>query len=405
MVPLPRSSLILPLLLAPGCLYIGGLNHAPRIESVEGFDSPRRCGQLTLRAVASDPDGAPVTYRWTITVASTEPAAPGHHGLISGGDGTHFCKDPLFSLSATAAPAVLQGDVLVLQLPARGQYKVRLEAADPDGAFASHEVSFEVPNQPPVISDLALEGDENHVNDKVPDLGNRMPVHAHYRAWVRQVTDPEGDLICGTNAKATWELVEPAEAVPHYFEPVPCKPGEPPGSLLRFRLPQSVAEKGPVNLRLRVSYDDGRGGKVSRELSTPIHPNRPPCIVAADVHPKSGSTVASKPVPVLHEEGLRFDASRVNDDVPQGLSFTWLIRDQGSSSFSVVQGQGPVFVVPPWYRAAGHQLELRVIVEEHELAALACDEELALCPLPESYNPGAALGECYAWLTWRLSFI
>lgn len=411
MQPLARlaraSVLLLPWL--SGCLYIGHLNHPPQIEAVSvGESNLVRCGRITLKVVASDPDGDTLGYRWSVRVESTEPAAPGQFALLrmvsSACDGLAGSHDLIGIGAGSRSSATLsEGATLSLEkLPLRGRYLVTVEVFDTDGSTRSAEHRFEIPNQAPTIGELRLERDPEHAEDNVPELGDRFPAHAHYRAWVLKVDDPESDLRCGSSPEPSWELVSPSVA-PLRFLPLPCKPGEP--DELRFQLPAEAVTTA-TSLTLRVSYDDGQGGKTSSDVTVTAYPNRPPCIEALGVQPPTSASLADKPVPVVHELGRVFDVSLVNDDVPLGVTFTWLIRDAGSSGFSVVQGQsGPVFTVPAWFRPAGHQLELRALVSEQSVTAEPCSESEPLCRLPERYDPKKLLGECYAWVTWRLSFI
>jgi hypothetical protein len=126
-------------------------------------------------------------------------------------------------------------------------------------------------------------------------------------------------------------------------------------------------------------------------------PNRPPCIEATvpPFNPVDLPTVF-----VMHEEGKEFSVAQTNDDVREGLVFTWMVKDQNAFQFVPVPGiNGPSFKMPAYFRFPGNVLELRVVIQDLDSPYPTCQENETLCRQAQRLPP-----QCYQWITWTVNF-
>jgi hypothetical protein len=420
-----RRWLLLVLCGLSGCLYVGELNHAPdlldagkkgvNITLPPEEETLKRCGKVTLTSSeVADPDGDELSYSWTVTVASDEDHAETAYALLkpAGFDSKDVClRGTATGMTGAAAgvtaPSLGSSPALDLTvLPLRGSYAVDLRVMDVHGAARVFSGQFTVPNQPPSFTEILIGADPDFAADGVRGLiggSETFPAHAHYWAQLLAPDDWEHDIVCDRRASVTWELLQPARSALEYWDVPPCKQEQPQDATLRFRLRRD-AVTAPTTLQIRATLDDGHGGKASKEISQPIAPNRPPCIDLT-VPPFDAPSDPLPTVYVSYDQGRRFDAAHTINDVPEALTYTWLVREPGGA-FTAIPGQsGPVFDMPGWFRTPGQALELRAVVEEGNAGPPSCSEDDRLCP-PEGTAAAKVLPDkCYQWITWSVEFI
>jgi hypothetical protein len=391
-----------------GCVYVGGVNQAPDgvVEVVPDVKHPGQLPgkgeQVTLQATATDPDGDPLQYAWRVQVLALEDGRS--YRIVKAGPPDNY---ELASVDAGDGPVVGTTDHLTFQLPLRGSYTATVTVSDALGAQRRLTHGFAIENRAPVIPAIAITRDERATSDRVPDVSGLWPVHAHYQAWIPTLDDqlppklvaydPEGDLSCAQADAVRWEVrIEPPGAgALDYAEPFYCP--SPQDSVLfsrlYFRFLPVVPPIPVAALVVTAKVTDSFGASTTVTKRQLVVPNRPPCIVA---------TLPPFDLPqviVLHDEGKRFEASEVSEDVNDGLSYTWLVRDEGEPAFSEISGQkGAVFVMPADFRTLGQKTELRAMVRETAAEALACAESTPLCQPPSAPNG------CYQWITWTVVF-
>lgn len=389
----PLLLLILALFVAPGCLYIGGINHDPEGEVTLEASSARLevKGRATLKAQVSDPDGDTLTYEWRAEVVDPQGVAWVLTRASSGNDSDKNVK----KRSSMSAPVIgEQSSLPISPLPLLGKYTVTVRFTDDRGAAVERKLSFEVKNTAPTGIQLGLEADpEFREQDQVPDHGGSFPVHAHYRAFLKKATDLEGDLICGQGASVVWTLEHGTTLVREYKQVQTCSGQETFGvDKLRFRFkPTKLTAAQPLTIKAAIT--DSHGGTASGELKVSLAPNRPPCILGSLPSFKDALNVAPKSA----EQNL-FEAAPVDDDVAWGIHYNWSVRDKGAAGFTVLPGQrGAKFEMPAWFRLPGDELELRVMVLDSLSPLPVCGLTENLCA-PHKGLPEA----CYQGITWKV---
>ena len=381
-----RMPLLLTLiLLAQGCLYIGGINHNPDGEiSIESASARLEVnGSVTLKASVTDPDDDPIKYQWRVAVVDS---ANDRYALTRASRNNELDINYLRG----ATPRVIgEASSLTLNLlPLRGTYTATLRFEDDRGADQVRSKTFTVKNTAPSGIKIMLQADDAYRDlVRVPDVNGSYPAHAYYPARVAEVTDLEGDLRCGKGGGVTWSLSHGTALTLQQKEQRPCQYGEKlPG--LRFRFKPTALTQG-VLLQIKATVTDGQGGEGVGQLSPPVTlaPNRPPCITGSD---PPLSTVAS--VPVQSALGRRFEATHVSDDVLLGTRYSWAIRPAGDKTFIELPGQtGAAFQMPAWFRLPGDAFELRVRVTDDMAPWPTCGDS-ALCAPHTGLPPASYQG-------------
>jgi hypothetical protein len=385
-----------------GCLYVGGVNHPPEgtVELVNSTVLPVKGATQTLKAIATDPDDDSLQYVWRVQVLAqedgrtyrlTKAAAPDNYKLAS---------------DAGDEAKVATTEIATFQLPLRGTYTATVTISDSLGAQSQASKTFEVKNQAPVVPEIRIDKDDRATSDRVPDLDGSWPLHAHYKAMIPTqdindkliAYDPEGDLSCAQSDAVRWDVkIEPQKAgTLAYADVIYCTSpkDDPLFSQLYFRYQPSTPAEPKADLVVTATITDSFGLSTTVSSRRAVVANRRPCIMA---------TLPSTDLPqviVLHDEGKLFWATEVSEDVNDGLTYTWLVRDEGAASFSTIPGQGEAaFTMPADFRALGQKIQLRLMVSETGAPAPSCTESTPFCqaesPLPDG---------CYQWITWTVVF-
>jgi hypothetical protein len=390
-----------------GCVYIGGINYAPEGEVVVETVGAKRGDWVEVAAKVTDRDGDSLRFEWEVEVTPAT-GAPYTLSLSDQGSdgGIGLQMDSGVAPGGLLVPASQTLEKVQVMAAHRGSYAVKLRALDEQGASRELETSFEVGNQPPVITPALDVETRFKMTDRYPDnIGDgliRNPAHAHYMVWLKEdgTSDHEQDLECGGASKVEYTLVKPDMALSDYFDVVPCAKGELLDKL-RFRLdPTKVKTAQTVEIQVKV--DDGHGGTAKESVKLDVVPNRPACIKAPNgtYPPIPPSTLK---VPVMAKQGRRFEVTWTDDDVNEGQTYTWLVRDPAGSFELVQQGaSGAVLEMPAWFRMPGQEVELRVVVADRVLGTTlpACSDETAQCRAVKELPK-----DCYQWVTWRVQFL
>jgi hypothetical protein len=386
-----RAATVLGVCLLSGCLYVGGINHAPegQLQLEQSSARLEKLGSATLRAQVSDRDGE-------VHVATIDNRSCWLTDL-SGGSNCEGAS-PIAILTGTPEGA---GRLSLNNLPFRGTYRVTLRVADEEGADARSEYTFEVKNQPPREIKVLVIAD-GRFDDQVPDHDGGYPGHAHYLARIAETSDypeAERDLRCGQKASVVWSLSHPASIQPLYRENKPCNPNE----VLdrhRFRFaPGSITAPTRVTVRARVS--DGYGATVEGTRELTLLPNRAACIQSADPSVDEDDKVREE-VRVLHDDPSQtFSVGVVDDDVPpeQGYTYVWQV-DDGKGFLTLPDQSGEVFELPQRFRAPGDTIQLRVVVQDAAAGMPGCSSDTALCAADKRLPK-----KCYQWVTWKVRFL
>jgi len=390
-----------------GCLYVGGVNYAPEGEVLIDTAGAKTGDWVELRAKVTDRDGDTLRFEWEVEVTPVTGVPYTLSLSDQGGDaGVGLQVDGVAPNAALLRPVSETLQKVAVMATHRGNYAVKLRALDEQGASRLLETSFEVGNQPPVINPALDVETRFKMTDRYPDnIGDglvRNPAHAHYTVWLKEdgTSDHENDLSCGGSSKVEYTLVSPDEALTDYFDVVRCATGE-LLDRLRFRLdPAKVTAAQTVKIRVKV--EDGHGGTAEETVTLDVVPNRPACIVAPNgTYPPIPP--ATLMVPVMASEGRRFEVTWTDDDVNEGQTYTWLVRDPGGAFEPVQQGaSGAVLEMPAWFRMPGQEVELRVVVADRVLGSKlpACSEDTALCQAVKELPK-----DCYQWVTWKVQYL
>lgn len=403
-----RVTLAMALGTLAGCLYLGGINHAPQASITIESTSDRRekGGSVTLKAWVCDKcdldeikdgnDTDPLILEWR----GQYKAPGGEFRCLTDRIGGDAPKN-----SSQACPILHSGDrisgldLTLDKLPERGTYTVELRVADELGADVRKNLDFPVENSAPQGISLKVSAEKAYeMTDQVPDHNKNYPAHAHYLVRVDEnapgFLDLEEDLKCGNKATIQWTLSKlPTGAQLEYAEKKSCQ-GTEILDRYRFRLLVDTIT-AEATITIRADIDDGHGGKTSATRELNLAPNRPPCIL--ETYPKLENQV----IPVLYNEGKTFDIQVVDDDVEpdKGFHFTWL-RGDGKTFLPIPAQNGSSFKVPDLFGLPGDEVLLRVVVQDSISPFPACSAGTLLCAAHKSLP-----AKCYQWVTWRVRFM
>ena len=387
------------LLTTGGCLYFEEMNHAPtgQIALNQASSKLVKGGFAVLEARVSDEEQHDLTYEWKVQVTRLVDSQRCHLTARSGPDNCQGAKPTVVWSGDDATARRLTLD----KLPYRGDYQVQLTAADERGAKHSQSYTFTVANDPPKIKLLVSVDPDYKGLDRVPDASGGNPVHAHYLVRVSErkdeLTDLEGDLICGSKAKVTWAIQRPAGLKLEYAKTKSCQ-GKQVLDRYRFRFVASSLT-APTKVVLSAKVDDGYQGQATATADLTLAPDRPPCIDAAS----HWSVVqAAGTVPVIHSQQTLFEVPFVQDDVWEPWSYHWTWQVDEGQGFVPIAGQaGAKYYMPAWFRSPGTSLRLRVVVRSSATASMpGCPQSKDLCQQHKGLP-----ANCYQWVVWKVKFI
>ena len=372
---LSRSALVAAVVVAPGCLYVGGINHPPEVEVELLTDTnDLTLGKVaTLRARAVDEEDDPVSFAWRLSGTSLD-----DEPFVLAADG---------SLQAGGAPPPVSSTSpeLLVPLTRRGRYEVEAEARDPLGATRQASATFKVGNTPPTIT-LSI-----HASDMAVGA-EPYPASAPYVVSAEVTDDDPADVGCDSAAKVSWKIQRPDAALFETFEDRGCRAG-------RYELALAADAKqidGPVAVEIRADVTDRYGAVGSDVLTFTLQPNRPPCVRATE----PSFSGAAKEVIVYRPDGsggLNLVALDVVDDVVADVSYRWLIADTEQGPYRDAGVAGASLHLPGNLAEPGAVRFVRLVVTDGLGALPSCSEATALCAADSA-------PECYGWVTWRVEF-
>jgi len=402
-----RVTLAMALGTLAGCLYLGGINHAPQasITIESSSDRLEKGGSVTLKAwvckkcdlneIEDGNDNDPLILEWR----GQYKTLGGEFRCLTDRIGADAPK------SSQGCPILHSGDrfsglaLTLNNLPERGTYTVELRVADELGADVRKNLDFPVKNSVPQGISIKVAAEKAYeMTDRVPDHNKSFPAHAHYLVRVDEdgpgFLDLEEDLKCGNKATIKWTLSDlPPGALLEYAEKKSCQGAE---VLDRYRfrfLADTITAEAKVTIRADI--DDGYGGKNTATRKLTLAPNRPPCV--KDTDPMLDIPITS----VLYDQGRQFDVNATDDDVvpDQGFTYTWLKGD-GKTFLPIPAANGSSFKMPGLFGLPGDEILLRVIVQDSISPLPVCSQGTMLCAADKSLP-----AKCYQWITWRVRFL
>lgn len=396
----PALALWVVLALPAGCLYVGGQNRKPQGSIAIEHSSARleKYGSVTLLAKASDPDEDTLSYQWRVQVTDTSGVTYGltdASGPAPEGGYRNYKR-------GTSVVIGTSSELTLNRLPLRGSYAVTLSIRDDGGAEHLAQRTFAVNNVAPAGITLKIGPDPRYdARTRGPDSAGAYPAHGHYLVWLdtAKLVDPERDLRCGTGASVRYTLEAPSSLKWAYAVKRSCQGGEALDAFAFSARADSLSKTTRVTVRAEV--DDGHGGTGSGSLALDLAPNRAPCIQGTS--PAFAVATQAKPgimvtVPVVAEQGLRFDVSEVWDDVEEPYIYRWMVKD--TKEFRVIPGQiSAGLQLQPWFRLPGQSVELRVAVRDPLSPSPTCAESTPFCGGSAGHPAG-----CYQWVTWKVVF-
>ncbi|MCC6748743.1 MAG: hypothetical protein IT371_13870 [Deltaproteobacteria bacterium] len=364
-----------------GCLYLGGINHAPAV--VLRLDAPSSLlfldGTAALVAEAHDAEGDALTYTWSVEVRSLK----GERLQVVDAGGQLGAER-----SARPLPG---GDRFSLPLRTRGTYRVELRVRDPRGAEGVAVTEVVVASRPPEPQLQLLPQAEGTF-----PLGGPYPAHATYLVSAGATTDPdaEDDLTCGKGASIEWKLLEPDPSRLEFFRTRPCT--EESGlEILQLRA-RPVTAALPV--RVQATVTDPTGVRGVGSLAFVLAPNRPPCLrVPPEASPVEKILLLYDSVGEQGEGAVQVGAQFPDDDVHE-FRYRWLRASRAEGPYLETASQpGPFFTMDRSVGLPGDHVFLRLVVQDAQSAWPSCDAATARCASADGLPPS-----CYQWITWQV---
>ncbi|MBW2736261.1 MAG: hypothetical protein JRH20_28065 [Deltaproteobacteria bacterium] len=362
-----------------GCLYLGGINHAPEGEVLLTTPAtpPTRGEWVGFTVEDYDPDGESLQREWTISLNSlqhsdTPPC------MLQSHDG--ICSSDLEAVVLSREKSVH------FYLPAfAGSYRVevRCRLTDPHGASTVAQSSLEVTNAAPKVNIVVTNGQE-------PSGGYAR--HEVLYLSVAGSSDEPGDLTCGSAASVRWERLEPSEASVSVWTVIPCR-GDEVLDKLRVLLAPS---KTPETLTLRATVKDHWGTKGSADFSLLVAGSQAPCVNAArppfTVNGGATGAVVMPGVPLtLSVMGISPSSLE-----PRVLRWSSAVELEGPYE-DLPHQPGAQLVIKADDVSPGTRRFYRVRVQEGlGVAAPRCATREALCS--ETELPSG----CVRWVTWEV---
>ncbi|MEZ4368406.1 MAG: hypothetical protein R2939_19320 [Kofleriaceae bacterium] len=357
-------------LLASGCFYLDGINERPSAEIVRLASSNLvRGGWLDLAAVVDDPDGDPVTYRWTARACGAAAASC---------DPTPFAEGTQQTFSL-AIPGARAGGAPLAAV------RASLEVVDRFGAAASptQVLVVDIGNRAPTIA-LQVAGLD----------GDAYP--AGLPVWFTAITSDGDD---GPDAVTlAWELDIPREPpTPSWtFEPSATPPSTDPAARQERR---RLLATTPGTWTVRVTATDPLGAAATASLGITIDPDRPPCLTAASPWPEPGAVL-------LLEQPRRLEVVSVDDDLAPyppptdgyrtSATFQWSLASTqtGGALVTLPDATASALELDPQSLAPGEIVAVRVEIDDGVGRPSPCGPDLDTCSLTAD--------ACVQRLTWHL---
>jgi hypothetical protein len=342
---------------AAGCFYVEPINQRPALDIRPASSDPvYRGAEVTLEAIASDPEQQVVAFQWRVYACTDATSIQGCDL-----DPSFTGVEPEATFRVPTFRADPDGDGPAAAAPVES-LRVVLEGRDDHGAAArpDQELILPVLNAPP---SLALRVASTHGAVVTAPID----VYARY-----------GDLDDTPAAVGLeWTVFSPAQVPDALVELAVPPDGDPTHLQQGRRFTPQVAG----NWDLRVVATDRAGARTEEHLTITVAEDAPPCLDAWD----PAATLQFAPV----IEPTLFRVLSVRDDLdayPRTSSEPFL----GEPEFvwSIKVGAGPRQVLPnpvaslafdPQAYAPGMLVELRVEIYDRKRTAISCADDAQTC--------------------------
>lgn len=354
-------------LVASGCFYVDPINQRPSLDiEQKSGDVVYRGDLVELEAIANDPDGQDVFFRWRAYACDAEPSCDGPPFFEKSDELVSF-QVPNERADGTPVEAI----------------RVVLEGQDAYGATAR-------PEQQLVIA----------IADRAPtlalDTGSRYgyvvdtPINLYAK-----VGDPDDwphvpDL--------TWEVFTPTDQ-PTY-ELVDLEVQQDPADTTHEQVGKTFTPHGTGDYEIRVTATDRLGEPTEQSIMLTVTDDAPPCLQQLT------PLVAVAPAALPMSEPTLFQVHVVTDDLDpypaiddpllRTPTFTWSLLAPGMAARQELTGvSGNGVALDPASYQPGDVLELRVEIADRKPRVLSCADDNATCSVISDDT-------CLQRQTWRI---
>lgn len=355
-----------------GCFYVDPINQRPALDiRTASDDTVFRGDRVELRAVAQDPDGHIVGFRWRAQ-ACTE---------ISQADG---CDPVPFASSLIESFGF---DVPTLRVPSGvpvESIRVVLEGTDELGASAkpSQELVIPLGNRAP---NLMLDKDSRY------KYVARTPIGVF--ALVGDDDDGPAAL-----APLVWEVFAPAQVTHTLTDRVVEQDPEDPDHVA---FGKTFVADAAGDWQIRVTATDPLANTTTEMITVTVMEDTPPCLAQLQPAAPTGGALLPLTEPTLFRVPVVIDDLDLYPPVPADevlgtTTFRWSLKPPGQPAHQAIPGAvGNSYAIDPASYTPGDLVELRVEIFDQEPEAIPCNDSEQTCSV--NVNSG-----CLQRQTWRM---
>lgn len=349
-----------------GCFYVNPINERPSVDiHAESSDPVFRGDEVTLEAVAIDPEGERVTFGWRIyacTDATTSSSCD---------------PEPMFTGTEALAEFVVPQFRADASTPVES-LRVILDAHDERGAIAKppQELVMPVLDRAPK---LRIDVDHNQYDFVV---GTPVNVYAKF-------SDADDTA---ANVELTWTFFSPTQ-VPIMLTDLP--PITDPDPAVR-QLGKQLLTNAVGQWEVRVVASDTKNMTEDSETFT-VKPDAPPCLDGyAPALPTQGAHLSVFD-PTLFQVLVTDDLDAypprdAMNPIYKTPTFTWSIGPQGGPREVIPGATGNSVVFDPALYTPGTLVEVRVEIADRNTTPITCADDVPACSVIST--------SCYQRQTW-----
>lgn len=353
-------------LAASGCFYIDPINQRPSldIEQTSG-DVVYRGDTVRLRAIANDPDGHDVWFRWRATSCNND-------GVCD--------VAPFYEASddfATFAVPMARNDEPYG--PVR-TILVVLEGQDELGAFARPDQRLVIP-----------------VADRAPTLELGKDSRYGYVVSTKiNVFAKVGDPDDGPDVVTLdWEVFTPMDQPTYTLEDITVEQD----STATKRFGKQFRPAGIGNYEIRVTARDMIGEQTVKSLMINVGPDMPPCLRTLSPVVAPAGSVLPMTEPTLFQVHVVADDldpyPSVSDPELGTTAFSWSVKTNSGVRELLDGVTGNHVALDPASYHPGDIVEVRVEIADRKQTAITCDQADATCSVISDNT-------CIQRQTWRV---